>query len=249
MNPIYLEKKNRGFSLLELSVVLVIIGIIVGGTVAIGITQVEAAREAQTRQKMTIIEDALLNYRRLNNRLPCPNSYSLPETDNTYGFETGNAGACAGNLLPADSSARGALPVKALNLPADFMVDGWGEKLSYIVTINATANSAFKTGSLNTMQTNGSIVIKDTSTNNITTGAVYAVVSHGKNGYGGYLKTGAQKTAGSTNTIELVNCRCSGSGSDTSIYNGPFINNTDPNQIYDDITLFKTRMQLPGYEE
>ncbi len=66
-----------GFTLVELSVVLVIIAAVVGMTVTSGVTVISASRYSSTLSKMNALDQALMAYRIANDRLPCPSDLLL----------------------------------------------------------------------------------------------------------------------------------------------------------------------------
>src|SRR4051812_45751196 len=84
----------RGFSLLEMSVVLLIIGVIVGSGVEMlpGVMQNHMAQETAAREQA--IQTALLNYRVAFNRLPCPAGVTVATTDINFGVAAANPGSC-----------------------------------------------------------------------------------------------------------------------------------------------------------
>src|SRR5580692_1841432 len=97
---------NRGFTLLELSIVLIIIAIITGMSVQMGISTAAFARQAATINKMKAIDQALLAYRVANNRLPCPGDLTIKPGAANFGVEAGGSsvcttatGVCSGNTL------------------------------------------------------------------------------------------------------------------------------------------------------
>src|SRR4051812_46387881 len=60
------------FTLIELSVVLVIIALLTGLAVSSGISVVASARLVTTNQRMAAIDQALIAFRNANDRIPCP---------------------------------------------------------------------------------------------------------------------------------------------------------------------------------
>jgi prepilin-type N-terminal cleavage/methylation domain-containing protein len=209
------RQKQAGFSLLELSVVLTIIAVITAMGMSMGNGMIESAKRAQTNNKLNVIEDALMAYRTAYNRLPCPADPTIANTSANYGVEAANAGSCTGGT-PAIAAAttdaannvvEGAVPFKTLGLPEEFMYDGWGRKFAYAVNYNVTAANAMLGEALSD-QCGISVTDAGGGAGARTSGAVYALVSYGPDGHGGYLKSGSRNNAGSTNTDELTNCHC-----------------------------------------
>src|SRR5262245_59858454 len=84
--------KQRGFTLIEMAAVLVIIGLVVGGgVVAIG-PIIQQSKLNQTNVAMDQVEAALVLFAMRNNRLPCPADGSLTSSATTYGQETTQGG-------------------------------------------------------------------------------------------------------------------------------------------------------------
>lgn len=243
-----------GFTLLELSIVLVVIALLTGFSVMLGVAQVNAARSAQTYEKMNAIEQALLTYRRANNRLPCPAVMTLPLSNSNFGVaDTDND--CDGVTLLSGGSNRGrwgAVPVITLGLPADFAFDGWGSLFQYSVDWGITATNAFTTYPISNT-TIGDLQVNDASGTSITTKAIYVLMSYGQNGIGGYSAQGTTTSFGPTNTDEIENCNCGWTGTTNNIWvqkqpTGDSLGAVLGN-YFDDIVHYKVRSQLPNYDE
>ena len=99
-----------GFSLIELAVVLVIIGLLLGGAIAaIDATQTQTRRSQQADQ-LEDVRDALHGYAMVNGHLPCPDDLDDDTSPDPDGNEDRDPGSdeCDSNT--------GALPWKDLGL-------------------------------------------------------------------------------------------------------------------------------------
>jgi type II secretory pathway pseudopilin PulG/sugar lactone lactonase YvrE len=256
--------------MLELSIVIAIIAVITGMAISTSISVVATARVTATQQKMSIIEQALMQFRTANDRLPCPGDLTLTPGGADYGLEAGTdpasligigTGVCTGTgMLPAANNtgngttntfsvgAEGSLPAITLGLPPDFMVDAWGNKFRYAVDVSMTSNSAFLTVPVGCI--NGAITISDASGNARSSGSIYALISHGANGHGAYTKNSSTMTnAASININEHTNCHC-GSLAAAVAY-GPnyvqqdfYINSAATADMFDDLVAYKERWQM-----
>jgi prepilin-type N-terminal cleavage/methylation domain-containing protein len=66
------DKHNRGFSLIEIAVVLVIISILLAIVAVPLSTQVDQRRRAETMKQLDLAKDAITGFAISNGRLPCP---------------------------------------------------------------------------------------------------------------------------------------------------------------------------------
>jgi prepilin-type N-terminal cleavage/methylation domain-containing protein len=230
-----LHTSRRGFSLLEMSIVMVIIAAVVASGAMMGQSTIDTARKVSTNNKLDAIEAALMAYRQAYNRLPCPGDATLTDSAAnaaTYGVEAANKGSCTGSLPAANASytlgvnsntsspvlsgsvvVEGAVPVRTLGLPDEFQLDGWGRKIAYAVPAPYTASNAFVTYGIS--PSCGAITVENAAHGYRTQTAVYALVSYGPDGHGGYVKTGTRFNGKSTNADEDVNAHYNSSGSDT----------------------------------
>ena len=71
---ITLPTKQSGFSLIEMAVVLVILGFILGGVVSGLSSQREVQKSNDAQRQLEEIRNAIIGFVQINNRLPCPAS-------------------------------------------------------------------------------------------------------------------------------------------------------------------------------
>ncbi len=105
-----LSQHKKGFSLLELSVVLLIIALILGGGLLVLMNSLEAKQLELTQQRMEVIQKTLLKYRLAFGRLPCPANLTLSLTSNLMGVEAANPGRCVGGSPAANFSTTSTVP-------------------------------------------------------------------------------------------------------------------------------------------
>jgi prepilin-type N-terminal cleavage/methylation domain-containing protein len=116
---------SRGFSLVEMAVVVFILALLLGGIVLTLATQEEHRANAEARRRLDAAVDALIGFAIVNRRLPCP------AVGGATGVEApAGGGTCTTNFngfLPARSI--GFLPVDAQG----YGVDAWGSRIRYAV--------------------------------------------------------------------------------------------------------------------
>jgi len=118
LNKYYQPKFNAsGFTLLEMSIVLAIIALLLGGLLPTVSSQIEQAQRKETRNALAEIKQALLGYAIIYGRLPCPTVMADP-ADATYGVAAATCDA---------TTAEGYLPWRTLGVSE---IDTWGIKRS-----------------------------------------------------------------------------------------------------------------------
>jgi prepilin-type N-terminal cleavage/methylation domain-containing protein len=105
-------KKSYGLSLIEVTIVLVIIGLLLSGLLVPLSTRMDEQKVQLTQKRLTEIKEALLGFAIINNRLPCVDT-------NKDGQEDQNATAC---------TSEGYLPWKDLGVGR---YDAWGNPFRY----------------------------------------------------------------------------------------------------------------------
>lgn len=131
-----IRKMDSGFTLVEMAMVLLIIGLLLGGLMPTLSSQMEAQRVGETRKQLEEIQQALVGYAVANGRLPCPASSSSNGEESPLGG--GNCTNFYDGFIPA--ATLGITSVNGQSLVAD----GWGNAIRYAVagnTINGVANA------------------------------------------------------------------------------------------------------------
>jgi prepilin-type N-terminal cleavage/methylation domain-containing protein len=172
----------RGFSLIEMAVVLFVITLLIGSLLVPLGTQVEQRQISETEKVLQEIREALLGYAVANAHLPCPDT------------DTNGAENVTGNVCTTITAgvACGRLPHATLGVAN---ADVWGNRYTYCV--NALfAQRVAGTFSLTTVGNDVHICPNAACGTPISTAAVVAVVAHGRNGFGATnLVTGTQNPA------------------------------------------------------
>ena len=117
---------QKGFTLIEIAIVLLIVTILLGYTVALFPRQQELRQYRDVDRKMDEVIAAIVGFAQINGRLPCP---AIP---NSVGVEDGGGGGECNNF-------GGFVPVNTLGiagrLNADsLLIDPWGNPYRYYVS-------------------------------------------------------------------------------------------------------------------
>ena len=100
-----LAPKTRGFTLIEMAVVLFIFGLLIAGVLGPLETQLEARDRNSTIATMNEIIEALYGYAITHGRLPCPDTDGDGLPDNITGVpydpSVSDTSACAGGTFTA----------------------------------------------------------------------------------------------------------------------------------------------------
>ena len=178
---------QTGFTLIEMALVIVIAGILLSFLGAALINFVKKNRIDTTEFRIVKIEEALARYLRVNGYYPCPASRFDGPTQTTFARSaitdcTGGVATGTVNIGGADGVRIGAVPTRNLNLPDEFVMDGWGKKFTYAVSKRLATNLQYTADG-------GRISIVDGNNQTVVTpagSAHYIVLSHGETGDGGY---------------------------------------------------------------
>ena len=173
-----MNKKQQGFSLVEMAIVLVIVGLMIGGLITPLATQMEQRRGSETQKAMDEAREALIGYALRYGYLPCP------AISAANGLEDRAEQRCR------NGKRQGFLPWATLGVAKS---DSWNHLFRYSVT------PAFSdSGTLFTLTTarDISVLTRDgagrpapaTAANDIPA----VIMSHGKNGLGGTSEQGSR---------------------------------------------------------
>lgn len=252
--------QKKAFSLLELSIVILVISILIVGSMTSSVVALNNAKYKVTRDRMAEIYKAMGNYLLTNKALPCPASLKdLKSSSASYG----TAGTTNGSNICNDGDgvyaggtsaafAYGMVPVQTLGLSSDMAEDGFGSKFTYIVA-NAYAQSSVTTSDsvgfgravgTPTMTVRESLGGSSYQPN--TTEAIFVIISHGANKYGAFNNNLASQNTASSESDEQANYGSSFSGTSggTATFASSYIGTSPNSDTFDDVVFYKSRNQM-----
>jgi prepilin-type N-terminal cleavage/methylation domain-containing protein len=223
----------KGFSLTEMAIVLVIVGLLLGGVLVPLSAQIDAANASANQKTMAEIRDALIGFAIANGRLPCPALAVTPSGTGTAGLEPSPVlpGGCA--------NAAGVLPWASLGVGE---TDAWGRRYTYRIALEFTRTvpqASFNSGcappiipqyAAFALCSQGNItVLANAGGTTLASNLPAILVSHGKNGNGAYTSQGTQLAVGAD--ADEKDNQLTSSGTNTA--NFSFVSKT-PTASYDD---------------
>lgn len=129
--------RSRGFTLIEIAVVLIVMGFILAMVVKMTAGVLEQQRRNLTRDRLSLIDTALANYVSQMRRLPCPADGALSADIAAAGFEVrGVSGDCT------NAQVRGVVPWRTIGLSELDATDGFLDRYMYRVAPGLTRDDA-----------------------------------------------------------------------------------------------------------
>ncbi|MES2984161.1 MAG: type II secretion system protein [Pseudomonadota bacterium] len=228
---------NRGFTMLELTIVIAISGLMLGFVLQATKSNQSSECYATTKVQLATVQTAITSFVRKNDRYPMPARRDIGVSDANYGRE-----AVAANLTVSGTTTWGALPFQALGLPTSFAGDCWGNKFTYVVTTALTTNAA--SGGYLDAAVVGTITVKSGASTTSSTAAAYAVISQGEDMLNAAaLNATSVSWCGTGTTLATYNCYPA--NSPATVANALFNNGKNAGAAYfDDLVIAADRARV-----
>ena len=184
---------KRAFSLLEQSLVIAILSLMMATGSLYFKNSDYKYKYDETNRRVKILNNAIISYYLKNSasatisdgEFPCPADPALNQSDTSFGLDSSTGSTC--NLSYSNNNYfYGSIPIRDLGLPYFYAYDAWGHRFSYVVKYSNVPD-----------------ILTDWSENSKTE-MLYAIISHGENGYSAYNKYGAKRQV-SSDSNELNN--------------------------------------------
>ena len=227
-----------GFTLIEMGIVLVVIGLILSGGLVAVAPVIQNSKISETNQRLDRIEQALIVHVVRYGCLPCPAAGATASTAAGAGQANGTYSSGCTATACAAVPTQGVVPWLNLGLSEADITDGFGTRIAYAVDNDLVAtNSMRRTGitypvaNLEVDLNATPVHITDAAAGN---GAAYVLISHGPNRHGGFraIDGGAAVAAGTFGALET------GNTDGTPFYQTDF--NSSPAAYFDDIVRWRS---------
>lgn len=257
------SNNDRGFSLLELSLSLIIIGVLVAPFLLIYNNYEKNRRENISINNVQLVVDSLQNFRRMNGEYPCPAGIRLPRNSENNGRpdETACGGAAASGLANGGNCKAegvclewsqtgfrrvivGAVPFRALQLDESKTLDHTGARLVYAVTEGMTDQETLNDneGGISILNEAGTFAVSSI------TRAAFVVLSTGPSGAGAITSHGTSRSncPAIGTTLDAENCNPGfhgGAGSQFATYRTTQRNEAAGNNFFDDYIMYFSQVR------
>jgi len=212
---------KKAYTLVELSIVLVIIAIFLSSGLNIFTNNIVQTKTVNTKEKLNIIYKSLAEHLMTQKRLPCPTLLTTPK----------DSGTSYGSPDATPCSTTGGVPTRVLDLPSDMAEDDFGNKILYVVDARLTASPVF-VAPVTTIDGQGAITIINNGTVETSTKPMLLLLSYGANSCG----------ATKINAQQNVLCLDNNDGADQlqNSDNDTTFTTTSTHPKFDDVILTKT---------
>lgn len=199
-----LSGRPRGFTIIELAVVLLVVSLLLGSILVPLGSQMKQRNKAETQRNLDEARQALIGYAMINGRLPRP---AVSATDGN------ESGACATGGAADEAKCTGFIPWVTLGISP---TDAWGKLLRYSVNSNY-AGGVSGTSSITTAlfsSTTGQRIVQTRDAGGaviaIATNVPAVVLSHGERNLGTSPDGTAFSDSPNANADEDVNAQGGG---------------------------------------
>ncbi len=142
-----LNRKNKirngfrsGFSLIELSIVILILSIVASAAMNVIGKKTQAEKSTATYKKLEKIAKAIKVYVQENDSLPCPMGINPTPTSGDFGLQSADSleepSKCTKWVIKSENNMIGFIPTLTLGLPPEYMYDEWGRLITYVMSMN-----------------------------------------------------------------------------------------------------------------
>ena len=239
--------QKKAFTLIELSIVLVIAAIMISTSLSSSVETLRRTKEKATKLKMEEVYKAIGNYNRTCRRSTI--FKKKKDSDSTYGLSAPVvSGECNGPGVYQNATGGvlfyGALPVKTLGLLPDMGEDGFGNKFSYMVHKNGITVDSFSTAA------EGALLISEVRNSGEIRSSwkeIFIIISHGANGYNAFPANSSVQNSASPFVDEWGNSIQSINDADSpprASYNEHLYATHTQNEVFDDMLFYKTKSQI-----
>lgn len=256
--------KQKGFTLLEMAVATIILGLLFAPLFALYDRYLEEQRIEASYNNVKDASTSIQDYRSLNAAYPCPAPMTAQRGTADYGRQSDclnppisalTPGQCANGICVEDSTRSGfsgtpagrvivgTLPFRDMQVSEKYALDGYGRRLLYAVSAGMSDPNTFSVDG-------GAISVRNEDGNELSSVAgnvPFVVLSHGKTGEGAYTKYGQLYRGCQTGaTLESENCNDGfedGSGPAQSIYVSSYQSKANNAGFYDDFVLHLSTRQ------
>lgn len=258
-----MPKNLRAFSLIELSIVILIVSILLTGALSATMFSVNKSKLHLTQERMQSVYKAMGIFLSKNGYLPCPAAITLNKSSSSYGTAaatcTSAAGSASGYWKSTNAASPnlffGMVPTKTLGLSSEFSEDGFGGKIGYFILSGFTSATNFGKGPASVASsknyandsTISRIIIKEkpTSELQITNDAAFVLISYGTNKSAGWNINSPTQNTASADAQEIENSlsNLDGTAGSADFDNVLFISSANSDN-FDDIIFYKTRDEM-----
>lgn len=187
-----MKNSKKAFSLVEMSIVLIISGFILVSFLQIFPQIIVMTKNADNMKKLRNISDAIDAYILENKKLPQPTNIQTSAADDCYATSSGKCANEADDIVNGNVYI-GGIPSLDLNIGVADMFDAYGNKFVYAVNKKCTEN-------IFNCDTDSSKLISIEFLNNTTNNLAYVVISNGRDKLNAISKDGT--TTKSNNNIK-----------------------------------------------